>query len=730
MDTINSVKQWSLAEIEDYYASLGLPILLEQYTGPDAVPISDADLRRCGGCHARANAARIFGILDMLQPNTLATYKTCWKHFQEAVQTLNHERAPSEQYDLVAHPIDKVTDAAQVVLEKLPGNNPKATLDVFRSAMGCLRHLQGGIPNPDELCNDVWMQHVLYQAGQKTASKRHAPEYNSLLNSKKTTCLDRTEFEALIDAGMTGSKGSNGRLPYLVNAFATCGAFSLSRCSDLCTMKYKAIFTKEHPTKPVPCTLLTVKKDGIGKTNNSGEWRSGAVARHKDAHQDAQGWLADLFFYDILVEGVDLVDMALNDQASWQELHLFNPESPRHKPGAGGSWAFETQIVGMLSNQLAVAGLRHLKNRTGHLLRNSGALWASEIVDKEEVALMGEWKQGQGVLLNSYCAKSQSSALRGHLAVAGFSGRESHFLGRSTVEVPPAWLDAVAPGARRALEAFEDAHVGESCKDVHHGVRWSLKSLLYLATVWWQNLPVKYERYRGNYTLANVHVIKKIMHSDEYRNFAIKILQLEDKSQRLVRGPDVFSEAESPSQAPAALAPPHVAVPGVKEKVKIQLSISFGSCRACVDLWTLWEEEKLKLESLSKRNDVIIGPVMQKRRLEAVACAILRLGEERGGVADGIDALQSIWEELDALERSLGGKALSLALFVDGLENIINCTKPETLMSNLKGQGRTKVTKQDLKTILDRHWQLTSAWPSVSYADDSEDLHVSKRFKT
>lgn len=207
--------------------------------------------------------------------------------------------------------------------------------------------------------------------------------------------------------------------------------------------------------------------------------------------------------------------MALNDQASWQELHLFKPESPRHKTGVGESWAFETQIAGLLSNQLAVAGLRHLKNRTGHLLRNSGVLWASETASKEEVALTGEWKQGQGVLMNSYCSKSQSSALRGHLAVAGFSGPESHFLGRSTVEVPPAWLDAVVLGARRALKEFEDARVGESCKDVNHGVLWYLKTLLYLAIVFWQNLPVIYKRYTSNYTLANVRVIKKIMHSDE-----------------------------------------------------------------------------------------------------------------------------------------------------------------------------------------------------------------------
>jgi hypothetical protein len=217
------------------------------------------------------------------------------------------------------------------------------------------------------------------------------------------------------------------------------------------------------------------------------------------------------------------------------------------------------------------------------------------------------------------------------------------------------------------------------------------------------------------------------MHSEEYRNFAIKILQLEDKSQRLVRGPDVFSEAESPRQAPAAPAPSQVAVPGVRGKVTIQLSNSFGSCPACVDLWKLWEEQKPKLLGYSKRNDVIIKRVMQKRRLEAVACTLIRLGEESGGVADGIDALQSIWEELDALERSMGGKALSISACVDRLQSVINCTKPETLESNLKGQGRTKVTKQDLKNILDRHWQLTSAWPSVSYADNSEDFHALKR---
>jgi hypothetical protein len=254
--------------------------------------------------------------------------------------------------------------------------------------------------------------------------------------------------------------------------------------------------------------LLTTKKDGIGKTNNFGGWRSGAIGRHKDAHQDAQGWLADLFLFDILIEGVDFVDMALSDQKSWQELHLFNPESPRHKPGVGGSGDFGNKMTELMRRQLKAADLLELKHRLSHLLRNSGVLWASETASKEDVALMGEWKQGQGVLMNSYCSKSQSSALGGHLAVAGFSGPESHYLGRSTVQVPPAWLDAVVPGARRALQEFEDAHVGESCKDVNHAVRWYLKTLLYLATVWWQNLPVKYERYSSYYTLANVQVIK------------------------------------------------------------------------------------------------------------------------------------------------------------------------------------------------------------------------------
>ncbi|KAG7671079.1 hypothetical protein KSW81_004504 [Nannochloris sp. 'desiccata'] len=87
----------------------------------------------------------------------------------------------------------------------------------------------------------------------------------------------------------------------------------------------------------------------------------------------------------------------------------------------------------------------------------------------DTVELLGEWKSGGSTCATSYLAKSQSSALPAHLALAGFKGSFHHHLGRAEVHVPDAWVDEVMPGVRDALKVLLEQHQGLKCHEKEIG---------------------------------------------------------------------------------------------------------------------------------------------------------------------------------------------------------------------------------------------------------------------
>ncbi|KAG7671078.1 hypothetical protein KSW81_004504 [Nannochloris sp. 'desiccata'] len=451
---------WPIADVEEFLASYD-PIALLEYTGPGAEPISEEDLNRCGGEKKRAQAVRIYDRFGKLAENTMQSYQTHWNHFKTAIAELNkrpeHEGQP---LSILAHPTSNVAAAAQIVVDSLlKGNNLKGSVDSFQNAMVKLRECQLGIPRPGSLKDDAWFRGTLETAGRVTAKRKLAPEANSLLGTEETTTLKPHEYEQLIDSCMV--VGGNSRSRWFTAAFMSFGFNSASRCSDLCTMKIKAMFLTNQVTYPVTHYLLNCKKDGNTKTNKHGEFRAAACGCHKDAHLDAQGWIADLFFYDALTPGkeVDFGDLVLNRRKEWRTKPLFNQDNTVSADG----------LTTLFINQLSRAGLRNVTNRTMHLMRNTAAIRAGAHTSLDTVELLGEWKSGGSTCATSYLAKSQSSALPAHLALAGFKGSFHHHLGRAEVHVPDAWVDEVMPGVRDALKVLLEQHQGLKCHEKEIG---------------------------------------------------------------------------------------------------------------------------------------------------------------------------------------------------------------------------------------------------------------------
>ncbi|KAG7674703.1 hypothetical protein NADE_007995 [Nannochloris sp. 'desiccata'] len=461
------------------------------------------------------------------------------------------------------------------------------------------------------------------------------------------------------------------------------------------------MFTTTQDTNPVQHCLLNVKKDGNTKTNRYGEFRGAACGRHKHAHLDAQGWLADMLIYDALTPGrdVDFGDLVLHRREEWRTMPLFHHDNVVSADG----------LTSLFSNQLSKAGLRNTTNRLTHLMRNTAATRAGAHSSVDIVELLGEWKSGS-TRAGSYLSKSQSSTLPAHLALAGFNGPFNHYLGRAEVQVPDARVDVVLPGVRRALKMLLEQREGLKCHEKEIGAETFLHTLLYLGMVFWQNLPLKYHKYQDRYTLAHLKGINGIMQTVQYKKFAEEVL---DKERRAIE--KIENRQESSHGAP-----PRVAVEVPKASIKVYAShlIAFGDCRACSDLWNLWERERPIINSIIQRGDVkqAHGLTIQKGRLEAVVRVIVRLAEENCNLQNGIHALQVVLEKLDAKEKSLGGRAgISISTFVEALQGVVNTTDMQKLQSNIK--GRTKVTKLDLKNMLDAHWQTTTSWPAVQWAE-------------
>ena len=159
-------------------------------------------------------------------------------------------------------------------------------------------------------------------------------------------------------------------------------------------------------------------------------------------------------------------------------------------------------------------------------------------------------------------------------------------------------------------------------------------------------------------------------------------------------------------------------VPKASTKVYANHSIVFRDCKTCADLWDLWRLENPIINKIIQRADANQAHTLtiQKGRLEAVVKVIERLSEEKGTLQDGIKALQQVLEDYDDNEHSQrGGSGVSISSFIEALQGVVNTTDVKKLQSAIK--GRSKVTKLDLKNMLDAHWQTTAGWPAVCYGE-------------
>jgi hypothetical protein len=636
---------WPLVEVEDFLASYD-PIFLLEYTGPGAEPISEEDLQRCGGEKKRAQAVRIYDRLGRLAENTRQSYQTYVNHFKAAIDELNkrpeHEVQP---LSYLAHPVSKVADAAQIVVDHLlKGSNLRGSMNSFSTAMVKLRECQLGIPRPGSLKDDAWFKGTLDTAGRVTAKRRLAPEANSLLGTEETTTLKPHEYEKLIDSCIMFG-GSDDRSGWLAAAFISFGFNSAARCSDLCTMKYKALFLTTQDAYPVEHCLLNCKKDGNTKTNKYGEFRASACGRNRNAHLDAHGSLADLMVYDALAPGreLDFGDLVLNRREEWRTIPLFHQNNTVSANG----------LTTLLRCYLSKAGLLNEINRIMHLMRNTAAIRAGAHNSADIVELLGEWKSGIGTCAGSYLSKSQSSALPAHLALAGFKGPFDHYLWRADAEVPDAWVDVVMPGVRSAYKTLLEQHQGLKCQEKEIGAETFLSTLLYLGKVFWQNLPLKYRRYKECYTLAHLKGINSIMQTEEYRRFAEDVLDKERRSIEKVENKERIAQDAPPKAT--------VEVPKASTKVYVSHSIAFGDCKTCSDLWDLWEQQRPIINKIIESADTKQKHplTVQKGRLKAVVQVITRLSEEKSSLQHGIQALQQVLEEFDCKEDLWAGDQAS-----------------------------------------------------------------------
>ena len=206
---------WSIADVEEYLASYD-PIILLEYNGPNAEPISEEDMQRCGGEKKRAQAVRIFDKFGRLARNTKRSYQSHWNHFKDAIAELNRRpEHAGRPLSCLAHPVSKVADAAQIVVDSiLTGDNPKGSMNSFQNAIIKLRECQLGIPRPGSAKDDAWFRSALETAGRVTAERKLAPEANSLLGTEETTTLKPDEYEQLVDSCMELS-GDSTRLRWL-----------------------------------------------------------------------------------------------------------------------------------------------------------------------------------------------------------------------------------------------------------------------------------------------------------------------------------------------------------------------------------------------------------------------------------------------------------------------------------------------------------------------------------
>ncbi|CAL8464096.1 g3631 [Coccomyxa elongata] len=162
-----------------------------------------------------------------------------------------------------------------------------------------------------------------------------------------------------------------------------------------------------------------------------------------------------------------------------------------------------------------------VKTKVTHLMRCSSlADLAAAACSMDVMRVWGRWAKADGVIGKSYLPKSPLAALSATGVLAGFGPdlMTTHAFGRGTVAVPVAWIDTVAPGGRRVLQAVRSHNQSGAGKADHSGMH-EVESILYLAETFWQSSPFMLQRYGLSWWALQLPAVRAIVGSYDYHVF-------------------------------------------------------------------------------------------------------------------------------------------------------------------------------------------------------------------
>ncbi|KAK9830084.1 hypothetical protein WJX72_009688 [[Myrmecia] bisecta] len=283
--------------------------------------------------------------------------------------------------------------------------------------------------------------------------------------SCSSTTLSAEEYAELLEAAM---RYPDQQVGLCVAAMVSVSLTAGFRSDDLQDTRYFMELVATVPAEPLPMQVLAIAHNG-GKANQDGQT---TTATSKQTYYDMSSMLL--------------------------------------------------KVIATMRNPL-------VKTKITHLMRCSGlADLAAAACSMDVMRVWGRWAAADGVMGKSYLPKSPLSALSATGVLAGFGAdfMTNHAFGRGTVAVPVAWIDAVAPGGRRVLQAVRVRNQSGAGKPDHSG-KHAVESILYLTETFWQSSPFMLQRYGLSWWALQLPAVRVIVGSYDYRVFEQEVLQAE-----------------------------------------------------------------------------------------------------------------------------------------------------------------------------------------------------------
>jgi hypothetical protein len=519
------------------------------YKGPDAVPfenpIEDVEMP------PEERWQRIYDVeWGNIEPNTKKTATTQLFHWLSYIDERNEKQVAADEeagtsnfvpVDGVVHPYSKVArflDWLNDRMVAMKSKDPQGTVESARKALFRVRKCQKGIPNPDDFVSNALLKSSWVKARQATALARTGEDADPMAGGFSGSTLSGDEIEKLTDASMRrGNFFIGARVAFMLTGGTAAGY----RGDDIMDLKYSII---AMPTlvvaKPVPMQIVNIGLNG-GKTNKECWLQYSGFGRHVHAHLDAQGYLGDIIFHDLNVNSLSIIEMMEQGNKQWRSHRILYRlrSKAREKQVYYDIESMFTSVTDMVDEVT--------KTKRLHLFRNSGViLLAAGGAALDVMKIWGRWVNG--TMGQSYLEKNPLVAIQAYAILAGFGTdfMNKHYLGRALVAVPMEWVDAIAPEVRRVLDIVVRRNkAGKAARGLDEsdggGSDFSaeacLRTILYLAEVFFQNLPFKMDRYGSTYELSNLEAVKRILATSRYQEFEALVRKTHEKHMALMNNP-------------------------------------------------------------------------------------------------------------------------------------------------------------------------------------------------